>query len=91
MLKSYEAIYEHGQIRWLDTPPEVDTARIIVTVLPPADDRSKDVPKRHPPEKLKGRVRVVGDIVSSPYVDEAWESMIERTARQLSGDSEAFK
>lgn len=33
MLKSYEAIYDHGQIRWLETPPDVDEARVIVTVL----------------------------------------------------------
>lgn len=34
MLKSYEAIYDHGQVRWLDTPPDVDGARLIVTLLP---------------------------------------------------------
>ena len=34
MLKSYEAIHDHGQIRWLETPPDVDEARVIVTVLP---------------------------------------------------------
>ena len=34
MLKSYEAIYDHGQIRWLETPADVDEARVIVTVLP---------------------------------------------------------
>lgn len=39
MLKSYEALYEHGRIRWLETPPDVVLARVIVTVLaePPAD------------------------------------------------------
>lgn len=34
MLKSYEALYEHGRIRWLETPPDVALARVIVTVLP---------------------------------------------------------
>lgn len=33
MLKSYEALYDHGQIRWLETPPDVALARVIVTVL----------------------------------------------------------
>lgn len=26
MLKSYEAIYENGQVRWLTEPPQVDAA-----------------------------------------------------------------
>ncbi len=33
MLKSYEAIYTHGQIHWLGEAPPLDQARIIVTVL----------------------------------------------------------
>lgn len=34
MLKSYEALLDHGQIRWLETPPDLEEARVIVTVLP---------------------------------------------------------
>jgi hypothetical protein len=34
MLKSYEAIYDHGHIRWLSELPDVEQARIIITVLP---------------------------------------------------------
>ncbi|MGJ3247663.1 MAG: hypothetical protein ACFE0I_16505 [Elainellaceae cyanobacterium] len=33
MLKSYEAIYENGQVKWLTEQPDVTTARVIVTVL----------------------------------------------------------
>jgi hypothetical protein len=33
MLKSYEAIYENGQVRWLTEQPQAKSARIIVTVL----------------------------------------------------------
>ena len=92
MLKSYEAIYDHGRFRWLGTPPNVDKARVIVTVLPPQAIEGDGLPKRrHPPETLKGSTRILGDIVSSPYSDEEWEGMIERTARQLEGDPEAFK
>jgi hypothetical protein len=36
MLKSYEALLDHGQIRWLDSPPDLEMARLIVTVLPSA-------------------------------------------------------
>lgn len=33
MLKSYEAIYENGQFKWLTEPPDITNARVIVTVL----------------------------------------------------------
>jgi|GEM_PF-2550980 len=36
MLKRYEALLDHGQIRWLESPPDVESARLIVTVLPTA-------------------------------------------------------
>lgn len=34
MLKSYEAIYDHGKIEWLSEFPDVEQARVIVTLLP---------------------------------------------------------
>ncbi len=34
MLQSYQAIMEQGHLKWLDTPPLVNHARVIVTVLP---------------------------------------------------------
>jgi predicted nucleotidyltransferase len=33
MSKTYEAIYEDGQVKWLDDAPNVKKARVIVTVL----------------------------------------------------------
>lgn len=33
MLKSYEAVIENGQIRWLAEQPEIESARVIVTIL----------------------------------------------------------
>ncbi|MBF0437976.1 MAG: hypothetical protein HQL93_02530 [Magnetococcales bacterium] len=89
MLKSYEAIYDHGQFLWLGSPPEVEKARVIVTVLP-LQPISEKVGHR-PPERLKGSTRIVGDIVSSLFPEEEWEEMLERTARQIEGDPEAFK
>jgi hypothetical protein len=32
MLKSYEAIYEQGQMKWLADQPQVTSARVIVTI-----------------------------------------------------------
>jgi hypothetical protein len=36
MLKSYEAIYDHGKIEWLSDVPDVEQARVIITLLPQA-------------------------------------------------------
>jgi hypothetical protein len=33
MLKSYEAIFENGQVRWLTEQPEIKSARVIITIL----------------------------------------------------------
>lgn len=92
MLKSYEAIYDHGKIEWLSELPDVEQARVIITVLPQQPPAYVEKPKhRRPPERLKGSARVSGDIVSSPFSADEWESMTERTARQINGDSKAFK
>lgn len=41
MLKSYEAIYENGQFKWLAEDPELKTARVIVTVLEETSSESE--------------------------------------------------
>jgi hypothetical protein len=75
MLKSYEAIYENGQVIWLTEQPQVSSARIIVTVL--QEDIQNIVPlkRRIPPVAMAGNVKIIGDIVS-PIVDEQdWECL----------------
>ncbi|MFO7886135.1 MAG: hypothetical protein R6U68_15065 [Desulfobacteraceae bacterium] len=53
--------------------------------------------KRCPPTRLKGTVKATTcsstpfDPFESAMSDEEWESSLDRTARQISGDSEAFK
>jgi hypothetical protein len=73
MLKSYEAIYENGQVKWLEEKPAVQSARLIVTVL---EETVLPTPKRRTfPTKLAGKVEILGDIVS-PIVDEKdWECL----------------
>ena len=44
MLKSYEALLDHGQIRWLESPPDLEMARLIVTVLPSPQDQQATQP-----------------------------------------------
>lgn len=41
--------------------------------------------RRKPSAKLKGKTTVVGDVVSSLHTEEEWETMFERTARQIEG------
>lgn len=33
MLRSYEAFYEHGRLHWLNEAPDLDHAKVIVTVV----------------------------------------------------------
>ncbi len=67
MLRSYEAIYENDQVKWLSEQPGITNARVIVTILketPPQPTR-----RRFPPEFIAGKGVTLGDIVS-PLVDE---------------------
>jgi hypothetical protein len=74
MLKSYEAIYEHGQVTWLTEQPQVSSARIIVTVLS-ENTPIVSVKRRTPPAALAGKVKILGDIVSPIVDEEDWECL----------------
>ena len=50
MLKSYEAIYEGGHLKWLDNAPVIETVRVIVTVLTETTAPRKG--RQPPPESL---------------------------------------
>ncbi|MBW4642040.1 MAG: hypothetical protein KME23_03310 [Goleter apudmare HA4340-LM2] len=72
MLKSYEAIYENGQVKWLSDAPPVTSARVIVTVL---KETVTHVQRRTPAAAIAGKARLLGDLVS-PVVDEQdWECL----------------
>jgi hypothetical protein len=72
MLKSYEAVYEKGRLKWLDERPNVDSARVIVTILVENNDKPR---RRSPPASLAGKVEILGDIVSPLVDDEDWECL----------------
>ncbi|MCX7113579.1 MAG: hypothetical protein NTX45_26505 [Proteobacteria bacterium] len=93
MLKSYEAIYDHGKIQWLSDPPPDKRLKIVVVVEQPDNVTAEPAARKRrvPPPELKGSVKIHGDILSSLYSEEEWEAMYERTARQIEGDPEAFK
>lgn len=73
MLKSYEAIYENGQLKWLAEQPQVRSARIIVTVL--EEEVVKPVKRRVPPASIAGKGKTLGDIVSPIVDEEEWECL----------------
>ena len=62
MLQRYEAIYDHGQMKWLGDHPSVDAARVIVTIL---SDKGIPSPKaKHEPSlRIAGKCKVLGDII----------------------------
>lgn len=78
MLKSYEAVYENGQVKWLNEQPPVSAARIIVTVL---EESVPDVgleplaKRRYPPASIAGKGKTVGDIVNPIVAEEDWECL----------------
>jgi len=66
MLKSYEAIYENGQLTWLSEQPQVNSARVIITIL---QENLPSKKHRTPPASIAGKGKTLGDIVS-PIVNE---------------------
>jgi hypothetical protein len=72
MLKSYEATYENGQIKWLSEQPDFASARIIVTIL---EEVKPEIIRRSTSKAIAGKGKTLGDIIS-PIVDEGdWECL----------------
>ena len=73
MLQSYEAIYDHGQMKWLGDRPPVEEARVIVTILsaPPSASGAK----HEPSSRIAGKGKVLGDIVSPSAPAEDWNCL----------------
>ncbi|MFU8787508.1 MAG: hypothetical protein ACNA7G_00680 [Methylobacter sp.] len=61
MLKSYEAIYDHGHIKWLGEVPKFKCVRVVLV----ADDADEleDVPAT---EEMPNGVRLVGILRATP-------------------------
>jgi hypothetical protein len=72
MLKSYEAVYENGQVKWLGEKPSVQSARLIVTVL---EETMLPVKRRVPPDSIAGKGKTLGNIVSPIVDEEDWECL----------------
>ncbi|BCL35872.1 hypothetical protein [Nostoc sp. MS1] len=72
MLKSYEAIYENGQIKWISEQPQVNTARVIVTFI---EENLPSKKRRTAPASIAGKGKTLGDIVSPIVDEEDWECL----------------
>ena len=72
MLKTYEAIYEKGQIQWTGDTPEVESAHVLITIL---EGTSQPKKKRTRPAHLIGQIKFLGDIVSPIVPEEDWECL----------------
>ena len=72
MLQSYEAIYEHGAMRWLGDKPPIKQAHVIVTILPEKDEGSITSQTLNQPSPLiAGKGSIQGDIITPiiPAID----------------------
>lgn len=73
MLQSYEAFYDHGQIRWLGDKPSVEEARVIDTMLPVQKDIAVPQSKRMPSARIAGKGRILGDIFAPASLESDWD------------------
>jgi len=74
MLQSYEAIYDHGQVKWIGDCPLVGKAHVIVTVLSDSPTMVSSV-KRVPSPRIAGQGKVLGDIVSPAAAVDDWNCL----------------
>lgn len=73
MLKSYEALYDNGQIKWLTDQPDIQTAKILITIL--EETKSPPLKRRSFPVPEAGKVEILGDIISPIVDEEDWECL----------------
>jgi hypothetical protein len=74
MLQSYEAIYEHGTLKWISGQPSVEHARVIVTML--SEERRESRAIAHAPSaRIAGKGEILGDIVASIIPPDDWEML----------------
>jgi hypothetical protein len=70
MLRSYEAIYKDGQVKWLSERPQISSARVIITIL---EDTTAIPNQREASSAIAGKGKTLGDIVSPIVKEDDWE------------------
>jgi hypothetical protein len=72
MLKSYEAIVENGQVKWLTEQPDIKYAQAIITIL---EETTLPAKRRTPAASIAGKGKTLGNIVS-PIIPELDSSIV---------------
>ena len=76
MLQSYEAIYDHGAMKWLGDKPPIKHAYVIVTILAENDTTASSLQKKHQPSPLiAGKGKILGDIITPVLPAEEWSCL----------------
>ncbi|NOT17944.1 MAG: hypothetical protein HOP20_07775 [Sulfuriferula sp.] len=75
MLRSYEAIYDHGVVRWLGDQPVEEEMRVIVTILPKQTDGLTVKMPHQPSSRIAGKGKVLGDIVAPVSLETDWNCL----------------
>jgi len=74
MLLSYQAVNDHGQIRWLTDNPPVDEACVIVTMLSPQFGVAPQT-CRAPATRIAGKGRILGNGVEPVAPEGDWDAL----------------
>jgi len=79
-LQSFEAIYDHGIMKWLGDQPADIEARVIVTILAvkkPEGEASRTVlaQRLSPSPRLRGAAKIMDDLIAPATTAEEWESL----------------
>lgn len=76
ILQSYEAIYEHGEMKWLGDKPPVKQAHVIVTILSDKEAIAISSQKKHEPSPvIAGKGTILGDIITPVSPAENWSCL----------------
>ena len=76
MLQSYEAIYEHGAMKWLGDRPSIKQVRVIVTILPEKEaSLITSQTQRQPSPLIAGKGSIEGDIITSIIPAKDWDCL----------------
>ena len=75
MLKSFEAVYDHGQLHWLDESPNtMQRMRVIVTFVQELSEPFDSI--NIPPPELAGRMRILcndNELMEPVVPEEDWD------------------
>ncbi len=75
MLQSYEAIYDHGIMKWLGEKPADIEAHVIVTVLHEQSSKSATEVLHQVSSRIAGKGKILGDIISPAASEEDWNCL----------------